>query len=172
MILVRSRLFAIAVALAASSLVAHADTFNFAVGGTAEGFSGSGVLTTSTNSSGDFLITGITGTDVTSLIAPGGFNGNDNLLFPSSQPTLDSHGFSFTAVNGPDQFDVNVFNNGSGYFAFFRDEDAFTATIPISFEVGNTVSAVPEPSTLFLLGTGLLGVAGVVRKKASQNSLS
>lgn len=172
MILVRSRLFVIAVALAASSLVAHADTFNFSVGGSAEGFSGSGVLTTSTNGSGDLLITGITGTGVTSLIAPGGFNGNDNLLFPSSQPTLDSQGFSFTAVEGPDQFNVNVFNDGSGYFAFFRDEDAFTATIPISFEVGSTVSPVPEPSTLLLIGTGLLGAAGAIRKRASKNSLS
>ncbi|RZU39727.1 PEP-CTERM sorting domain-containing protein [Edaphobacter modestus] len=161
---IRFRLFAIVATLAASSFLARADTFNFAVSGSAGGISGSGIFTASETGSGDFLIIGITGTGVTGLIAPGGFNGNDNLLFPSSQPVLDSQGFSFTAVDGPDQFDVNVFSDGTGYFAFFRDQDAFTDTLPISFELGPATSPIPEPPTLFLIGTGLLGAAGAVRK--------
>src|SRR3984885_15359250 len=96
---------------------AHADTFNFSATGSARGFSGSGTLTASPNGDGGFLITAIA-----DLFAPNGFNGNDNLLFPSASPTLDSQGFSFTDVNGPDHYDVNIFNNGSGYFAFLNDE--------------------------------------------------
>jgi hypothetical protein len=166
----RFHLFAITATLVASSFIARADTFNFSVSGSSEGFSGSGILTTSDNGSGDLLITGITGTGVTGLISPAGFNGNNNLLFPSNQPTLDSQGFSFTAVNGPDQFDVNIFSNGTGYLAFFRDEDAFTDTVPVSFDLSPATSPVPEPSTLLLLGTGLLGLADTVRKKISRNA--
>jgi hypothetical protein len=141
---------------------AHADSFDFSAIGSAGGFSGSGTLTASPSGGGEYLITAIAGTGVTGLFAPNGFNGNDNLLFPSASPTLDSHGFSFTDVNGPDTFDVNIFNNGSGYFAFLRDEDNFTETLPVSFQLSATT---PEPSTFILLGTGILGVLGTARTK-------
>jgi hypothetical protein len=144
---------------------AHADTFNFSAIGSSEGFSGSGTLTATPEGSGEYLITAISGTGVTGLIAPGGFNGNDNLLFPSASPTLDPGGFSFTDVNGPDHYDVNIFNNGSGYFAFLDDEDNFTQTVPVSFVLN---AATPEPSTFALFGTGILGLAGVARRKFAQ----
>jgi len=47
-------------------------------------------------------------------------------MSPSSSPLLDGQGFSFNATEGPDPFEVNTFNDGTGYFAFFRDEDALT----------------------------------------------
>src|ERR1700733_8260012 len=109
--------------------VVHADTFNFSAIGSSGSFSGSGTLIATSEGGGEYLITAITGTGVTGLFAPNGFNGNDNLLFPSASPTLDSHGFSFTDVNGPDHYDVNIFNNGSGYFAFLNDEDNLTQTV-------------------------------------------
>ncbi|WP_433975484.1 PEP-CTERM sorting domain-containing protein [Tunturiibacter lichenicola] len=110
------------------------------------------------------MITAITGTGVTGLIAPGSFNGNDNLLFPSTVPQVNSNGFSFVDVNGPDKFDVNIFSGGSGYFAYLQDEDHFTETVPVTFELASTV---PEPSTLLLLSTGILGLTGVVRRRLS-----
>jgi hypothetical protein len=147
----------------AFSAAAHADTFNFAANGSSGPFSGTGTLTTTSNGGGEYLITGITGTGVTGLIAPGGFNGNDNLLFPSATPTLDSKGFSFSAANGPDHFQVNILGNGSGYTAFIEDEDMFTEIVPINFSLAT--SAIPEPSSFLLLGTGILGLAGVTKRK-------
>ena len=141
---------------------AHADTFDFSATGSAGGFSGSGTLTAIQNGGGSYLITAISGSGVTGLFAPNGFNGNDNLLFPSTSPTLDSQGFSFTDVNGPDTFDINIFNNGSGYFVFLKDEDNFTETLPVNFALS---AATPEPSTFVLLSTGILSVLGSVRKK-------
>ena len=147
-------------AIAAS---AHADTFNFTATGSSGPFSGSGTLTASSQGGGEYLITDITGTGVTGLIASGNFNGNDNLLFPAATPTLDSHGFSFTAINGPDHYDVNIFNTGGNYFAFLDDEDNFTQTVPVTFSLATATT--PEPSTFILLGTGILGLAGATRRK-------
>jgi hypothetical protein len=141
---------------------AVADTFNFAAIGNSGPFSGIGTLTATAEPGGDYLITAIAGTGVTGLIAVNGFNGNDNLIFPSADPTLDSKGFSFTDVNGPDHFNVNIFNDGSGYFAFLQDEDNFTETVPVSFDLS---TPTPEPSTFLLLGTGILGAIGSARRK-------
>ncbi len=167
----RSCLLAVVTTLAALSFAAHADTINFNVSGGAGGFSGSGVLTTTLTAPGTYLITGISGGgsggSVTGLIAPGGFGGNDNLLFPFNPQTLDTQGFSFSATDGTDTFDVNIFNKGTDYFAFFRDEDNFTATLPVSFTVSPSPSPVPEPSTFLLMSTGFLGVATLLRRKIS-----
>lgn len=142
---------------------AHADTFNFSAMGSSGPFSGSGTLTASSQGGGAYLISAITGTGVTGLISPDGFHGNDNLLFPAATPTLDSHGFSFTAVDGPDHYKVNIFSDDPAYFAYLEDEDHFTQTVPVDFSLAAT--GVPEPSTLILLGTGALGLAGLTRRK-------
>lgn len=160
----RLRCFVPVVAFCLASSLAHADSFNFNVVGSAGGFSGSGTFTAVSNSNGSYVITDITGSGVTGLIAPSQFQFNDNLFFPGGTSLLDINGLSFTDVMENAAYDVNIFYDASldSYETILQDSDGNTAFLPTTFEVS---AVTPEPSGIALIGTGLCGIAGVMRKR-------
>lgn len=144
--------------------LAKADTFTFSAIGSGGGFSGSGQLTAGNNGDGSYTITGITGTGVTGL---SNFYGADNLLFPNATRLLDINGFSFTDTLAGGTLDVNLFSTVAGYEAITLDSEGDFTDTPVTFTLAGT-SPVPEPSSLILLGSGALAMAGAVRRRLAR----
>ncbi len=153
-----------------SITAARADTFSFNVSGS--GISASGTLTGSADSktAGAFDITSATGQlngSALSLYLPSGtasqpqsvgFPGvpdggysYDNVVYTSAV-ALDGSGLLFSTGNNHANF---YYNGGYQY-----TNDYMAGGLPITFTLTDltTTASTPEPSSLVLLGTGLLGV--------------
>ncbi len=160
----RLSLFAVA-ALCVSPLAAHADTFDFSY--TGSGTTASGVLTTSAPTNGMYTITGISGMrnglNITGLDLT--FGSPDELLYYPATDTgtaliptyLDNDGFSYDVGSAK----YNIFTSGTRPTVVENDGGP---SIQFSITPGNT-AVTPEPSSLALLGTGVLGLVGMMRKR-------
>jgi hypothetical protein len=154
------------------STAALADPISFTFNFSNSDFSGSGVLTAeSTSTSGVYQVVGATGnilvngvTDaISGVLAVNSFPAdgpNDNLLyFPelnSPEGAFDEFGVSFQLANNAGK--VNLFlSDGEDLKLTGGKQDEKIG--------GITVAPVPEPGALALVGTGVLGVAGFIRRR-------
>ncbi len=145
--------------------VAHADTFSFTVSNQSGDLDVTGQLTASLNSTTGLLTTtAISGSGITGLLAPGTV-GNDNALFPGADRLLDVNGIAYTQAFDNLSRTVNLFSTVSGYEALIYDgSGALLTDEPAAFTLSSASTPTPEPSAFVLLGTGVLGLAGAVRR--------
>ncbi|HZY72751.1 MAG TPA: PEP-CTERM sorting domain-containing protein [Edaphobacter sp.] len=94
-----------------------------------------------------------------------------NGLYPFGGGTLDIYGLLFNVDGG---YSVDVWSNGvlPGLGLSYGAGDSLNGQKLTSFgepfdgnSVNFTASPVPEPTSLMLMGTGVLGLVGVVRRK-------
>jgi hypothetical protein len=182
------------VSVLAIALPTHADTFSFLISTApanndpAANFVASGTLSGPADpfNSNAFDITSITGSangfSFIGVVDPGSANSQnpvtdfgftfDDVLYTNG-PSVDANGivlqlgstvgtslahvfFSGVTPQNPGGYEVEVVDP--------REPGAITPFAIDSFTVTST-AAVPEPSTLLLLGTGVVGLSGLVRRR-------
>ncbi len=153
---------------------------------TGSGVSVSGVLDATSNGDGTFTATSGSATvsepnytgPITLIPGSGNTPGNfffyDNQLLPGQDPLITGGGLAFTTT-ASDPSQVNIFSNGPASPYTFADNFGVPVN-PTPNDFGTafiangefTLTAVPEPATLTLLGFGIAGLAGYGLRRRKQ----
>jgi len=113
------------------------------------------------NGGGSFMITGNGGSGLPNgVIFSGSFTSNVTLTLIGSNTYSVMGQISGTWFAGGTATGVT---NQTWFGTFTTGKDGFMGSA--SLGSGETIISTPEPGTLGLLGTGLVGLAGIVRKK-------
>ena len=185
-------LFAVAMALVIVR-PAMAETFDYTF--TDGSLDATGTLTGSLASPGVYDITSgtidLTGTsfDGTGVFVPVLPNGNfydgggtiltfnplpDTDLYPGADPEIDNNGaLTFDITSGPGAGDgLAIWSNGTDTYGGWGGSWAFVDNPGSNGNFDATLEPSPEPSSLLLLGTGLLGLAFVAFRKAKASGVT
>jgi PEP-CTERM motif len=94
----------------------------------------------------------------------------DDELFPSLTPPIDAAGLEFT--DGAGMFFTPFADPVFGFGVLVLDPTThfFSDSSGDHFAASLITTATPEPSSLLLLGTGILGLAGAARRKFMVNA--
>ena len=141
--------------------------FNYSLPGTGltpMPVSASGFFVTTDLLGSSYTVTGVWGTwngvAIQGVTAPGGFGGNDNLLFPVGNH-VSTNGLSYTVAGAGDDTtgNVNIFLVGGGFYTELSPDVGVGTDFNLSQQT-------PEPGTATLLYTAIPVVLFLIRRRS------